>query len=326
MNNTKLVFVLLSLALIAGCGTPQSSETKSSSALKVAVTQASLHAQKAAAQDAIDKAVLVKANPRLPAGVVDIADLTSSLYEYLVGYWISNGSDEDEIFERAGRIYRDIRQDYYMRVSSGLTPQSAKAALMPQIVERIKSSALPNELRLGQLIQPRMWGSRSQGRDSYNEKSQTLVVKAHGTGMVMPSSSKYRAVTEGPNKSNLEEWSEFISSGNEKFNKKPLIGSGYIELPLQEQMTFPLTAEAMYRLKKEATTKGKPLEELISVGSDGGYILLGKPVCKETTARAGSLSAVLVCTFGAVSSLISPLRAVSKTNPLATFDSKGFSK
>lgn len=291
----KLITVVLATLAFAGCAITKQVIASS----PVSFDGNEVRAQALAKRLVNDRQAMLAQYPPLPQGVADIRSLNESVAEYLAGYWVATGADENEIFSRAGRVYGEVRVDYEMRVNSGLSPKSAKEAIMPSIYARIKSSQLPAGVKLGVIFSPAMFGSWGYS-DSFNADTQNLTFDARRPEMTV--SLTYRG------------------NASPVFNNQPSVGKIVAFMPVAAKMNFPFTAERMYQIKKESSGSGKTINSLISVGSDGGYYVMGEPVCKTVDEKWNPNYGSLFCNFPQVSGTVALPREITKSSPLASFN------
>jgi len=310
--------LLLSLVLVSGCGTPPSSNTKSQVGSRASDTSISNVTRGLSQDDARGRAATFKTTPSLPVGAVEIGAFKGSLYEYLVSSWISKGASEDEIFERAARAYGDVLQDYSMRVNSGLSPQEAKKAWMPTIRERIKSSSLPEGVQLAYEVSPTIFHKGDGISYEYDKTKQLLTTGSYSFVIQAPSTSKYKVVKKSASAGPVvgawaKVWAD--SFKGETFNGRPTLGAVTAISPVVKPMQLPVSADKMYQLSKEANAQNKSFDDLLGMGFDGGYFLLGEPRCEEISGGTFPVTD-LKCKFPNAVGSLAPIRFVTKSEPL----------
>jgi hypothetical protein len=212
----------------------------------------------------------------------------NALFDQFAATWVSSPKNDEQTFVRGLRLYGDIRDEYFLRTSSGITADKARAEVMPKLRQRIANAARlsghyylpfgPIEGAIGE-------DARFEFRTSQNEIAFRARIIALGRYVAIPrqfSATKFQQIY--------------------KIDNLDIINAVQFVAIQPTEVTGPLTPQTLFELRKASST-GKVFAQL-----PGGYLNLGNFSCTDQNTSGGGPRNILTCTFSVTSQAAAPVK------------------
>lgn len=224
-----------------------------------------------------------------PAGAQPFTTALSAeqQYDMFLASWVAAARSEDELFNRGGQAYANVRMEYRARIGSNHTSAQARELVMPMIREWLARAPVPSG-RYSFQVAPRQLGMPGF------QQQKTGLVLSKGEGVVFNIDIPVKHRDPRPLSPRSQAQIAYgLLAMNTFEGKTPITGITYTARSIRS-IVLPLTPQQQYDLSRNGAMRAT---------MDGGYLVAEAFSCVQNYDRMSELN----CEFRVVDQMMAPI-------------------